>query len=323
MNTSTAVLWDIENVTPSSDSLFIEGLLNLIEENGNLASATAFGDWTRRTIQRLARQLAEKGFELIHVPFPKSKKNSADVSLITYATQMVFQYPHIERFIIVTGDIDFRPLLFTLRKHGKQIWIVCDSKNASEDLLTISDKYFDYRNLIPDDDLEEDEEDQNVISRDEAFNLLVEAIDIMERDNKKPTLGSVKVKMKLLNASFDEERLGYKKWKDFIQDAARHNYIGLNETDNMIVLTKAGAAKENREKEDSPGIFIQLIEAIKELDGKNDWVDFSQVSNKLKEKKADIRRHGYNKLKKLILDAEKRGLVETWNKELKWHVRLK
>ncbi len=323
MNISTAVLWDIENVTPSSDSLFTEGLLNLIEENGNLASATAFGDWTRRTIQRLARQLAEKGFELIHVPFPKSKKNSADVSLITYATQMVFQYPHIERFIIVTGDIDFRPLLFTLRKHGKQIWIVCDSKNASEDLLTISDKYFDYRNLIPDDDLEEDEEDQNVISRDEAFNLLVEAIDIMERDNKKPTLGSVKVKMKLLNASFNEERLGYKKWKYFIQDAARHHYIGLNETDNMIVLTKAGAAKEKSEKEESPGIFIQLIEAIKELDGKNDWVDFSQVSNKLKEKKADIRRHGYNKLKKLILDAEKRGLVETWNKELKWHVRLK
>lgn len=318
----TSVLWDVENVTPTTDSLFIDGLISLIEEEGNLSSATAFGDWSKSSVKKIAGSLAENGFELIHVP--RSRKNSADISLITFATQMVFQYPHIERYIILTGDIDFRPLLFTLRKHGKQIWIICDSRNASEDLLTLSDRYYDYRNIIPDEfSQEEGEETGSSVNREEAFKLLAEAVDIMEKDGKIPTFGSVKIKMKLLNASFNEEKLGYRKWKDFIQDAVKHNAISINETDNKLILSASEKDKTSRDHKNTPLIFTHLIEAAKAINDQGGWIDFSVISNKLKDNGIELKDYGYSKLKKLVLDAEKRGLVETKNNHLKWYLKVR
>ena len=72
---SIAILWDIENVTPSTDSLFVRGLLDYAADLGTLSIARAYGDWTRSGIRYTAEVLADNSFEMIHIP--KSKKNSA------------------------------------------------------------------------------------------------------------------------------------------------------------------------------------------------------------------------------------------------------
>ena len=147
---NTAILWDIENVTPPAGSGYIQSIIETIEEGGKISYAMAFGNWNRPGIKNIAGDLAANSFELIHVP--KSRKDSSDMSMVAHGVELIFQYPHVERYVLITGDADFRPLLLSLRKYGKQTLIICDAKNASEDLLKMADDYRDYREIIDDDE---------------------------------------------------------------------------------------------------------------------------------------------------------------------------
>lgn len=313
---NATILWDIENVTPRNDSKFITNLFDFLEEENRVSSASCFGDWTRPNLKRISSNLSDYNFELIHIP--KSRKNSADISLITHATEMIFLYPHLQRFILVTGDADFRPLLTTLKKHGKDIWIICDASNASEDLLAQSDKYFDYRSIMTKDYEEEQEEDSNeTISKEAAFELFTEAVELMIKQKKKPSPGSAKVKMKLLNEDFDEAKLGYKTWKAFISDAISNTKVSYDsENTNLLKMSDQNLQKSTGQH---PEIFNHLLETIPG----GSWTPFTKSSQHLKDKKIVIKRYGYSKFKKLVFDAEKRGLVETKNEGLHWFLRKK
>jgi uncharacterized LabA/DUF88 family protein len=315
----TTILWDIENVTPKNDSGFVQNLIDFIAESGGqISSALSFGDWTNSRIKKLSSVLAENNFELIHIP--RSRKNSADISLITHATEMVFIYPHLERFVLVTGDADFRPLIQTLKKNGKETWVVCDAQNASEDLLSLADKYFDYRSIIQSEtEYEEDSYSENgssvAMTRDNAFDLFQEAVALMEKQGKQPSSGSVKVKMKLLNEDFDENELGFKRWKDFIREAVKHTDVSFTEGKDIGFTTgRTGKTRPGKVGK----IFSMLLDSI---NGDRGWVPFTHVSQNMINKKIDIRKYGYSKFKKLALDAEKRGLIETKNEGLQWYLK--
>ncbi len=328
MKTNVAILWDIENVTPSVDSLFVDGLLDFAKQIGNVSSAIAIGNWKARLNNTLAVNLSEKGFELIHMPQPdqkeKRKKNSADFVLITKATEMIFQYPHIQTYILLTGDIDFRPLLQTLKKHGKQIIVICDSNTASENLLEFADEYTDYRNLIPGDDSESSPGQSEVseeLKREEAFTLLAEAVQAMRSQKKIPTPGSVKVRMQLLNENFSGKIEGYTHWQKFIQAAVRQKIVTIKNTHKGMTLSVPETKTPRIVAADLPQIIKSLLEVIHEISAQKKWIYFGQVSNALIEKGIQIKEYNYSQFKKLILDAEKRNLVETKNNDMKWYVR--
>jgi uncharacterized LabA/DUF88 family protein len=320
---SVAILWDIENVTPKFNSNFITNLLNFLEEKGlKAALKQVFGNWAKEGLQRLAGQLADEGFELVHVP--KARKNSADISLITHATETIFLYPHLTLFILVTGDADFRPLLHTLRKQGKDTWIICDARNASEDLLTLADKYFDYRAIEQSQFENDDEPDEpgaptpprvSGFSKDMAFDLFEEAVMMLERDKKKATLGSVKVKMKLLNEDFSEQACGYQKWMSFVRDAMKSSAVVFKEgEDEILTLNRGGKAK------DIPEVFRLLLEALPTDDS---FSLFSVASQNLGKRGVDLTKYGYTRFKKLAIDAEKRSLIETKSEGMNWLLRRK
>lgn len=313
---NATILWDIENVTPKSDTNFISNLFDFLEEENRVSSASCFGDWTRPSLKRIPSKLSDFNFELIHIP--KSKKNSADISLITHATEMIFLYPHLQRYILITGDADFRPLLTTLKKHGKGVWIICDASTASEDLLAQADRYFDYRSIMTKDYEEEQEEESNeTISKEAAYELFSEAVDLMIKQKKKPSPGSVKVKMKLLNEDFSESQLGYKTWKAFLSEAISHTNVEYD-SENTNLLTIAPQGRKTAVNQ-LPVIFRHLLDTL----NSKSWTPFTKSSQQLREKRISIKRYGYNKFKKLVFDAEKRGLVETKNEGLHWFLRKK
>ncbi len=328
MKTNISILWDIENVTPSSDSLFVEGLLDYAQQIGNISSALVIGNWTTKIANTLAVSLSEKGFELVHLPQPddkgKRKKNSSDFVLITKATEMIFQYPHIRTYILLTGDIDFRPLIQLLKKHGKRVIVICDSNNASENLLEFADEYMDYRNLLPDDQDEPTPDNTEIarnLTREEAFPLLAEAVKAMLAKKQIPTPGSVKVRMQLLNENFSGTIEGYPQWQDFIQAAVKQNVITIANNGRGFTLSLPANKLKHPSASNTPKIIRLLLGTMADLSPKNKWIDFSQVNNALIEKGINIKAYHYSKFKKLILDAEKRNLVETKNNNLKWYVR--
>jgi len=328
VDVNLAILWDVENVTPSADSFFVEGLLEYARHIGNISSAVAIGNWSSSINNTLAVNISEKGFELIHLPQPeeknKRKKNSSDFVLITKATEMIFQYPHIKTYILLTGDIDFRPLLQTLKKHGKKIIVVCDSNTASEHLLEFADEYTDYRALIPDEEEEEPngEDDLEPLKREDAFTLLAEAVDVMIRRKKIPTPGSVKVRMQLLNENFSGDVEGYSTWRDFLNDALRCNVIRAQSTPKGMTLSPYKITSSEGIS-DIPAVIRHLMDVIHALCPHQKWIHFAQVSDALIERGINIKEYKYPKLKKLIMDAEKRDLVETRSSNMKWYVRRK
>jgi uncharacterized protein (TIGR00288 family) len=336
MKESIAILWDIENVTPRSDSLFVNGLIEYASELGKVSVATAYGDWARGSIRKTSEALAENSFEMVHVPYNKKQKNSADMALSTHAVELIYQYPHIKKLILVTGDADFRPLLQSLRKHGIETIIICDSQSASEDLLLLADEYKDFRDLIPDsedeDDQDNDDDDNNsqvqkhAISLPEALILLKEAINIMNRRKKLTTLGAVKVRMKLLNDTFDENRLGFRSWKKFILFAEKQNAIELEHTENdqIIRLPEADSKELSKNLARLPQIMYNMLKAIRDCGEKTGkpLVPFSSVNNRMLEEGSDIKKSGYSQMKKLVKDAEKRGLVRAENQGKFWYVEI-
>jgi uncharacterized LabA/DUF88 family protein len=304
---NVGILWDIENVIPPSNTNYIQSVLDIVSQNGRISYAMAFGDWNKDSIKNIAHELSTNNFELIHIP--KAGKNSSDMSLVAHGVELIFQFPHIERFVLISGDGDFRPLLLSQKKYGKETWVICDVKNnASEDLLKMADKYFDYREIINiEETIENTDEEENheeELSKSQAFELFTEAIGIMIKEKKIPNYGSVKIKMKLLNDQFNENNLNYNSWNSFVNDAIKNT--GIIYQDNIFSFN-------NKTENTIPEIFKQLLNGIGNT---NEWILFTKVAPKI-----DYKKFGYNRFKKLALDAEKRGYIEIKNKGLSWSLR--
>lgn len=322
---NTAILWDIENVTPPSGTNYIQSIIDKISETGSISYAMAFGDWNKGNIRNIASELAANSFELIHIP--ASRKDSSDMSMVAHGVELIFQYPHVGRYVLITGDADFRPLLLSLRKYGKETLIVCDVKrNASEDLLKMADEYLDYREIISEDDDSDDEKDddkgrgakdkaEQKLTKEQAFELLQEAVNMMvtEKGGKPAPISAVKIRMKLLNAAFDERKLGFRSWKSFVNSAVKQShvrYAGIDEAN--LMLDGEAAAKL------IPEVFAALLKVLPPpgIGEDTGWVRFDEVAKKL-----PYRKLGYNQFKKLALDAEKRGFVLVRNSGSNWQMK--
>ena len=353
---SVAILWDIENVTPSANSQFVDGLLEFTQQLGRITVCRVYGDWTKRNLERLSHLLSENGFELIHIPV--SRKNSADISLITNAVELIYQYPHLSKIVLITGDADFRPLLHTLRRNGKGIHIICNSRNASEELLSLADSFKDYREIIPGEAAEAAEEAEAAVkakrthggrgrapagrktktdaaparkqtpSEDTAYRLLVEAVQEMEKNKKKPGMGAVKVKVKILNPSFDEKAYGFKSWVDFVNSACDKKFIRLVEDEEATYLTlyeSPGVSAAAPQKTPLTTAFETLCGILDELTQEKgkDYHSLASINTRLFDKHVDYGSLGYKRLKDFIFSAEKRDFVDVKYENAGYYVKKK
>lgn len=308
---NVGILWDIENVTPPVGTNYVQAIIDTVSKGGRLSYAMAFGDWNKENIKNIAYELSTNNFELIHTPH-QNKKNSADMSLIANGVELIFKYPHIDKFVLISGDGDFRPLLLSFKKYGKETIVVCDiTKNASEELVKMADDAIDYREIIKQmDEFEEMPDDadknENILTKEKAFELFKETVGILIRENKKPVSTSVKTRMRLFNKQFNENELGYSSWREFVEDAKV----------NTNIIFENGVFILNDSKEKTiPDIFEQLLN---NLPINNEWILFNRIGTKINYKGS-----GYNKFKELALDAEKRGYIQIKNSGLDWSMKRK
>lgn len=318
---SVAVLWDAENVNPKSLKSLVEAVLEFAGRFGRVSVSYAFGDWKRSRLAGADAVLAGESFQLMHVP--AARKNSADISMVTSAMELLFLYPHVSTYVLVTGDSDFRPLLVSIRRRGAQTAVVCDARSASEDLLALADEYRDYRDLLADDESSsaESEEDSTSLSREQAFELLAEAVTMMQKNKKTPGLGPVKIRMKLLHEGFDESKLGYRSWKSFVQDAQKRGYVTVETKGSDLSLALPRSTQSERLAEP----FHTFLETVEQCGGAVDAADgvpLARVGNALNDRNFDYRKYGYKKLSKLAEAAGKRGLADTSNRNLEWAIKL-
>ena len=134
-----AIFCDFENVALGvKDAKYaafdIGRVLERLLLKGDIVVKKAYCDWAR--YKEFKAPMHEAAFELIEIPHVRqSGKNSADIRLVVDALDLCYTKPHIDSFVIISGDSDFSPLVSKLRENNKTV-IGVGVKNSTSDLLT-------------------------------------------------------------------------------------------------------------------------------------------------------------------------------------------
>ncbi len=147
-----AVFADFENVAIGAEQakyakFDISKVLERILVKGNIVVRKAYCDWTR--YQKFKRSMHEANFELIDIPhLSQSGKNSADIRMVVDALDLCYTKPHIDAFVIISGDSDFSPLVSKLRENNKVVIGVGVKQSTSDLFIANCDEFIFYDDLV-------------------------------------------------------------------------------------------------------------------------------------------------------------------------------
>src|ERR1700678_4851966 len=150
--TNLALFCDFENVALGvRDARYaqfdITRVLERLLLKGSIVVKKAYCDWER--YKDLRAGMHHAGFQLMEIPHVKqSGKNSAAIRMVVDALDLCYTKPHVETFVIISGDSDFSPLVAKLRENDKGV-IGVGVKNSTSDLLIANcDEFIYYDDLV-------------------------------------------------------------------------------------------------------------------------------------------------------------------------------
>jgi uncharacterized protein (TIGR00288 family) len=249
-HTNLAVFCDFENIAigvrQSKHTDFdISKVLERLLLKGSIVVKKAYCDWS--LFKEFKPRMHEAAFELIEIPHPRqSGKNSADIRMVVDALDLCYTKPHVDTFVILSGDSDFSPLVSKLRENNKLV-IGVGVKDSTSDLLTAGcDEFIYYDDLVRTREKRKRhpkppatkkreaakkggkaEEDERLQS---ALDLIVETIDMLieERGEEETLWGSmVKQAIKRRKPGFNESYYGFRAFSQLLEEAEKQGLVEL------------------------------------------------------------------------------------------------
>ncbi|ADK82439.1 NYN domain-containing protein [Sediminispirochaeta smaragdinae] len=302
---AVAIIWDLEDVTPSISSTFVKGLLDYVHSYGRISIARVYGDFAKNRFARAAAELHRESFEMIHIP--DSAKEEYPDTITGGVIALLALHPHIDQLLLISGRKSFAPLLRQLRTLDLETMVFCDARKADEQLLLLADDFGDFRDLtiVPMDEEESSKDSRPTISMDQSIILLQEAISFIAESGQRPTSDLVRARLKLMNEGFAEKALGFESWNGFLTEAQKRKAIHARFKDNDLILTTP--------RSPVPEIILSFLKAlessskIRTSEGRK--AKLPDIGKQLSQWGLDYRSHGYSTLKKVADAAAKRGLV--------------
>src|SRR5437868_6185092 len=254
---SLAVFVDLENLVMGFQNqrktkFDIQKVLERLVEKGKLIVKKAYADWSR--YQAYTTPFHEAAIELIEIPKrSQTGKNSADIRLVVDAMDLAWSKPHVDTFVIVSGDSDFSPLVSKLKENGKHV-IGLGMKGSTSDLLRDNcDEFIYYEDL----ERQEQDDQQIVTSLDaglperkrEVFALLIDACNALRRENHEVLYASmIKDTMKRKRPQFDEGYYGYRSFTHLLEDGDNAGVVDIerNPKSGTYVVTRFGEREAPR-----------------------------------------------------------------------------
>lgn len=260
--TNLALFCDFENIALGvRDARYAQFDINRVLERlllkGSIVVKKAYCDWER--YREFKSGMHQAGFELIEIPHvSQSGKNSADIRMVVDALDLCYTKPHVESFVIISGDSDFSPLVSKLRENNKGV-IGVGVKNSTSDLLMANcDEFIYYDDLVREqkarrtvrkktattepaptaaasdgEEKKKDKEKEKEKEEDrqqEAFDLVLATIDalIAERGEDEKIWGSmVKQALKRRRPGFNESYYGFRSFNRLLEEAATRRLLAL------------------------------------------------------------------------------------------------
>jgi len=248
-----ALFCDYENIALGArESRYDFDITKVIERlllKGNIVVKKAYCDWDSYSKAKPAMHGA--AFEMIEIPhLRQSGKNSADIRMVVDALDLCYTKPHVDTFVILSGDSDFSPLVSKLRENNKVV-IGVGVKDSTSNLLAANcDEFIFYDDLVRKRETrtrrtsnrtkakkkttaktkrptqKKTEEDR----LQDAMDLIVETIDMLvdERGEEESIWGSmVKQAIKRRQPGFDESYYGFSAFSGLLEEAQRQGMVSL------------------------------------------------------------------------------------------------
>ena len=247
-----AVFCDFENVALGAhdahyDLFDIRKVLERLLLKGNIVVKKAYCDWSR--YKTFKDSMHEASFELIEIPHVRqSGKNSADIRLVVDALDLCYTKPHVDTFVIISGDSDFSPLVSKLRENNKAV-IGVGVKNSTSDLLIANcDEFIYYDDLVRRQPArapakaatrqpakagapaKASESAGGEDKKQEAFDLVVETYEALlaERGEGDKIWGSmIKQTLKRRRPGFNESYYGFRSFRQLLEEAQAQGILEL------------------------------------------------------------------------------------------------
>jgi uncharacterized protein (TIGR00288 family) len=226
-----AMFCDLENIAlgvRDSDvqKFDIQLILERLLEKGKIIVKKAYADWTRYSEYK--RPFHEAAIEMIDIPQKRySGKNSADIKMVVDAMDLSYSKEHLDTFAILSGDSDFSPLVSKLKENNKYV-IGVGVKNSSSNLLIDNcDEFLYYEDVWR--GVKEAPKVSGMNQKEaEAFTLMIDAIQALQRENKDVLWGSmIKQTMQRKKPSFSEGYYGYSSFSDMLEAAEQQKLVKL------------------------------------------------------------------------------------------------
>jgi uncharacterized protein (TIGR00288 family) len=231
-----ALFIDFENLAIGArqaryEAFDTELLLKRLLERGRILFKRAYCDWSN--FPREKKILHEAAIELFDIPQRgMTGKNSADIRMVVDALDLCYTRPHLDMFVIASGDSDFSPLVSKLREYNKLV-IGVGVKNSSSTLLIENcDEFIFYEDLMRGRQEESHLPDSLPKKKRELFRLLQDAVLALQRTDVEILWSSmVKQMMQRLKPTFDMQYFGYRNFSRLLEDAEKAGVVSIEKDD--------------------------------------------------------------------------------------------
>lgn len=215
----------------------IGAVLDYASSFGAVAISRAYADWAAPANTRYQKQLVDRAVDLVQLFNTSGTKNGADIRLAIDVVEDLFRLQDVTHVVIVAGDSDYIPLAQSARRLGRTVIGIGVMGSTSAAFKNACDE-FSYYNDLPGIETEAEAETETEADpqpmltsartapteaaapdpRKQARKLLMRALQVSPGSDDGWTAASgLKQQMKRLDAGFDEKKIGYKSFTDFVK----------------------------------------------------------------------------------------------------------
>lgn len=263
-NRNIALFCDFENIAlgvrdAHFPQLDIELVIQRVLLKGSIVVRKAYCDWSR--YKDFKAGMHQAGFELIDIPHvSQSGKNSADIRMVVDALDLCYMKPHVDTFVIVSGDSDFSPLVTKLLENNRGVIGVGVKNSTSDMLVQRCNEFIYYDDLVrelkrpakrakkvakttktraepahapahaetPAEHAHHDGKDHD--KQQEAFDLVLETLEALTAErggDEKIWSSMVKQALKRRRPGFNESYYGFRSFNALLEEATARGLLSL------------------------------------------------------------------------------------------------
>jgi len=114
---------------------------------GEVCCSFAYADWRIKAVNQWQIDLYSRGVELVHV-LGRGGKNAVDIRMAIDLVESIYTQPHLDTYIVVSGDRDFLPVINALKRCGKRVIALSTSRAMSKEMKRVCDETATYESLL-------------------------------------------------------------------------------------------------------------------------------------------------------------------------------